>query len=121
MKKDCLTNDIASTVSVEILDWYNLKISELGLFESIEKPPTFTIVAGDVMYKKELIEPFFTTVKLLFNEYTQYYNSFDISIQPRLILCHIPRAGEFLGHISAISISFIITLWDDYPLYPLYR
>lgn len=68
MTNDCVTNAMDISVSVKTLDWYNPQISEIGLFD--EKPKTvpslpgstnskFTIVAGDVLYKKELLVPFF--------------------------------------------------------------
>ena len=79
MVADCNRNQI--NASVKRLDWYNPNISDLGIEEAASAG--LVIVAGDVLYKQALLEPFFNTVILLLKQYTD----------SKLILCHIPRAG----------------------------
>ncbi len=79
MQMDLVTNDI--TAEVVPVNWYNVLDLDLGLNTNDELP--LRVVAGDVLYKAALLDPFFKTVKTLFS---QRQDSL-------LLLCHVPRAG----------------------------
>jgi hypothetical protein len=78
MKLDCPLNAIDATVLS--LDWFNFNIEEFNIINCDNR---VLLVAGDVLYKKILIEPFFAVVKSLFVK-------FGSKIE--MILCHVPRA-----------------------------
>jgi predicted nicotinamide N-methyase len=82
MKADLPRNGISA--DVEILDWF--KPGEIQFVRDAiahDSSLRLTVVAGDVLYKRMLLEPFFSTVRLLlgFQERSDMY------------LCHVPRAG----------------------------
>lgn len=78
-----MTEDIKkNNVNVQILelDWFNFNISMLSSDFLTSHP--LRIVAGDVLYKHILIEPFFNVIQQL------------LSIpNSQMLLCHVPRAG----------------------------
>jgi hypothetical protein len=89
MVADCARNQIDA--QVKRLDWYKPEFSEWGLQSTCAASKGLVLVAGDVLYKELLINPFFDTViKLL----QQHANS-------KLMLCHIPRAGVDHAQIRA--------------------
>ena len=82
MKIDCESNNIFA--SVLHLDWFSPDITQLSslILNNDGGDKEVVIVAGDVLYKSILINPFFDTVKKLFQNY---------KVQS-MYLCHIPRA-----------------------------
>lgn len=83
MREDVARNEISNT-HVDVLDWFNPAIPPHLLSQSDEGPQfQLRIVAGDVLYKSVLLDPFFTTVNQLFS----------LPIEAQFILCHVPRAG----------------------------
>lgn len=81
MNDDCVRNHIDA--SVKRLDWYKPDIAEWELDTLSQNLKEVIIVAGDVLYKEALLEPFFSTATMLLQQHT---NS-------SMLLCHIPRAG----------------------------
>ncbi len=99
MVSDCKRNDVVANVVK--LDWFNPpnNIDMNDLVQKQEdnkdtndadstknntcKEEIFRIVAGDVLYKRELLEPFMNTTKVLL----QYFHN------SKMLLCHVPRAG----------------------------
>jgi predicted nicotinamide N-methyase len=83
MNDDCIRNNIDA--DIKVLDWYN-PIEDINSFE-LDKyyynNNNIVIVAGDVLYKKMLIEPFFNTIIPLL----EIRNS-------SMFLCHVPRANN---------------------------
>jgi predicted nicotinamide N-methyase len=83
MREDFPRNSV--DISVESLNWYSPDLSviekslETASFEKI------IILAGDVLYKEVLIEPFLQTVRAILS----------LKANSELLLCHIPRAGVF--------------------------
>mgnify|MGYP001165317943 CR=1 FL=1 len=73
--------------SVRALDWFEgLDVYAMRdmLGASVEETPdSLRIVAGDVLYKRELLEPFMNVAKKLLH----------FSAKSKMILCHVPRAG----------------------------
>jgi len=90
MKSDIKTNGFcdADNMNVVNLDWYNPNITEIQQSVNVGKLP-IKIVAGDVLYKHALLEPFMHTVKLILSlcagSENRYVND--------MLLCHVPRAG----------------------------
>ena len=80
MKQDCSKNFVFA--EVKELDWFAPDISKLGITID-ESTPEICIVAGDVLYKHVLLEPFFKTTRLLL----------DLQKNASMLLCHVPRAG----------------------------
>ena len=68
--------------SVRILDWFCPDVSSLELSEE-SVSSNLCIIAGDVLYKKTLLKPFFCTSRLLL----------ESKSESTLYLCHVPRAG----------------------------
>lgn len=81
MVSDLATNKIEA--SVVPLNWYEPDISEIvrEVSDNADKP--LVVVAGDVLYKRALLEPFLDTVKRILS----------LRSNAQLLLCHIPRAG----------------------------
>lgn len=79
MKQDCLHNHVEA--EVKVLDWFSPNIDSLEL----ERGPStkLCIVAGDVLYKRVLLQPFFATARALLQN----------RCQSSMFLCHVPRAG----------------------------
>ena len=78
MKQDCQLNGIDAKVMS--LNWFNFDPEEFGCFDHENQ---VLLVAGDVLYKRVLIEPFFAAVKSLFIKF---------SSNIEMVLCHVPRA-----------------------------
>lgn len=83
-----MTDDVArNAVDVAILtmDWFRPDFTEIQhLVPTTEK---LVLLAGDVLYKAMLLDPFFDTVGRLFRDY-------QTATHPvTLYLCHVPRAG----------------------------
>ncbi len=96
MKDDCLTNSMDDSVSVEVLDWYHPNTDCVAFArDALPAACTCTVVAGDVLYKKELIAPFFATLKQVFSLFPDKSS--------KLLLCHIPRAGQPFGPRSILK------------------
>jgi hypothetical protein len=93
MKEDFARNSV--DISVESLNWYYPDVesiratlsSNISSYQSSGKT-NFHILAGDVLYKSVLLEPFFSTVVILLN-LAKEFNLFG-----ELLLCHIPRADN---------------------------
>jgi hypothetical protein len=79
MNYDCKMNEIDA--EVKVCDWFNFDINELQL--DMNNTKNIRIVAGDVLYKNIVLEPFWNTVKMLFS----------LSDEIQMLLCHVPRAG----------------------------
>lgn len=98
MIADCSRNKIDA--HVKRLDWYKPEFSSWGLESTSAASQGLVLVAGDVLYKDVLINPFFdTVVKLL----RQHENS-------KLYLCHIPRAGVDHPQIRAKAAEMHLTI-----------
>jgi predicted nicotinamide N-methyase len=80
MKQDCLHNTVEA--EVKVLDWFSPEIDSLELGEG-ESLTELRIVAGDVLYKRVLLQPFFATTRILLEGRSQ----------SSMLLCHVPRAG----------------------------
>ena len=85
MAKDCITNNIDADVIK--LNWFTASEDVKNLDLKLDEP--LRIVAGDVLYKQPLLEPFMNTAKLLLQS-----NS-----NSEMLLCHIPRADIQQEHI----------------------
>jgi 16S rRNA G966 N2-methylase RsmD len=84
MKEDFARNS-CENVEVLHLNWYLSEYDALKsiIEESNRKQQRLILLAGDVVYKSVLLDPFFATVRSLL--------SFS-NCNPELFLCHIPRA-----------------------------
>ena len=73
-----------ANVAVEALNWYEPDLSSIGkvLGEKGSEFERIIILAGDVLYKSVLLEPFFSTVERILR----------LKDSSELYLCHIPRA-----------------------------
>ena len=71
---------LAPTASVEYLQ---------ALVQAVDgQPRRIVVVAGDVVYKQMLLDPFFTTMEILLGL------SHPTAVEPSVAyLCHVPRAG----------------------------
>ncbi len=126
MTADCDRNKVAAQVME--LDWFKPPTDgELDTLKSPGNEP-FKVVAGDVLYKRALLEPFMNITKKLL----EYFNA-------EMLLCHVPRAGidqEDILQLSkdkGISVTVVDrSLWckdsvleycpeDDYSRACLYR
>jgi predicted nicotinamide N-methyase len=89
MNQDILTNGIEAEVVK--LNWFDFDMS------SHASDPFFlekdmVVVAGDVLYKNDLLEPFFGVVRSIL----QLPNS-------KMLLCHVPRAGVEQDTVKAAA------------------
>lgn len=107
MKLDCQNNHI-SNVEVMKLDWF---APECPVFDSNCQ---LRILAGDVLYKAALLQPFFTTVKTILTLYSD----------SELLLCHIPRAGveqqmivEFTASMGLLALPIAKEEWNEGSIY----
>lgn len=79
MREDCPRNNVRC--KVHALDWFDPDgaMAELGIssFENL------CVLAGDVLYKHVLVDPFFQLVTRLLSAVPE----------SEMLLCHIPRAG----------------------------
>lgn len=101
MKNDIIVNHVSDNVTVLHYDWFQPNIDDivsslkqkqqLQLDYSMKATTSLRIVAGDVLYKRILIEPFMNAVKCLLS------SSLILDIldgnNAEMLLCHIPRAG----------------------------
>ena len=104
MRQDCLTNNVVNS-RVARLDWFlpdfvtaDLQLDNgdiSGGDDDDGDDDELVIVAGDVLYKHSLVEPFFTTVKALFG--------MKSNSRSCLYLCHVPRAGVEHSEIAAFA------------------
>lgn len=108
MQIDCADNNITAT-SVARFDWfnpdYNLFTETMTMLAATQQVEAGSVsvrlVAGDVIYKSQLIEPFFAVVKELLVRYSSSSSSDrdkdcgngSAEYTASLLLCHIPRAG----------------------------
>ena len=82
MKFDLPKNGVVA--DIEELDWFkpdSIKFVSMALVG--DGSMDLTVVAGDVLYKRVLLEPFFMTVRHIL----------ELKKNSNLLLCHIPRAG----------------------------
>lgn len=80
MVQDCHHNSVVA--DVKILDWFLPDISSLNLSEEMISSD-LCVIAGDVLYKRSLLKPFFCTSRLLL----------ESKSKSTMYLCHVPRAG----------------------------
>lgn len=89
-----MTNDIQKNNVQEIeilnLNWFDFHINQINT-EFLSSAP-LRIVAGDVLYKHQLLHPFFQVIKQLL-----------LIPNSSMLLCHVPRAG--VEHNDVITIS----------------
>lgn len=84
MIDDCQRNEV--DVKVTSIDWFKPDFSEIE--NTISQDSPVVLLAGDVLYKAVLLDPFFDTVSAIFDRY-QTHGSHPV----HLYLCHVPRAG----------------------------
>jgi hypothetical protein len=89
MNGDCERNSV--TAYIKRLDWYKPSIADWDLSAQLASSEGLVIVAGDVLYKDVLLDPFFSTVVLLLQQQAGSV----------LYLCHIPRAGVDYARVLA--------------------
>jgi predicted nicotinamide N-methyase len=90
MREDCATNNIHAEVTR--LDWFDPDVS---IFASVHN---LRLIAGDVIYKSNLIGPFMSTAKMLLKP--------DV----KMLLCHVPRAGVTQDIVKAAAIEHGISI-----------
>jgi len=90
MAEDCASNNVDATVCS--LDWFDSQAAA-GLDLGSGGAGTLRIVAGDVLYKQSLLNPFMSTVQSLLIAHEG----------AEMLLCHIPRAGIDQHHIAALA------------------
>lgn len=104
MKQDIVVNNIVHT-AVEELNWFNSSQTDMvvtGLRETF--PSTkICIVAGDVLYKRAILLPFFQTVARI------------LGPGDEMLLCHVPRAGIDHDEIVSLGSSFQIEFTEISP------
>jgi predicted nicotinamide N-methyase len=91
MKQDCQRNNI--NAHILSIDWFNFDCDEFFNRTSHDSP--LAVIAGDVLYKTELLEPFFSVV----------YQLLTRCKDAKLILCHVPRAGVDQHHVCSHATS----------------
>jgi predicted nicotinamide N-methyase len=74
MRHDCASNNI--TAQVVLIDWFK---PDLHMFTG---SVNLRVIAGDVLYKADLIAPFMATARALLKHPGAC-----------MLLCHVPRAG----------------------------
>jgi hypothetical protein len=94
MIADCSRNHIDAVV--KRLDWYRPTFDDWDLDSAVATSAGLVIVAGDVVYKDALLDPFFSTASLLLQKFAGV----------KLYLCHIPRAGVDYAAVLAKAESF---------------
>jgi predicted nicotinamide N-methyase len=108
MQQDLVDNHISTPESAEVvqLDWYNP-----GDYQCLNIPSNIAsekdmvrIVAGDVIYKHALVDPFFSVVKHI-------VEMFNASV----LLCHIPRAGVNQEHVVEAAHRFDLDIVEIDP------
>jgi predicted nicotinamide N-methyase len=103
MIEDCQRN--AVDVKVVTMDWFRPELSAVG--ESIHPEEPVVLLAGDVLYKAILLDPFFDTVVAIFDRYQAH--------PVTLYLCHVPRAGITHDMVveKAISSGFQVHVYEQ--------
>jgi len=91
MAVDCERNKVEATICS--LDWFDAPSAAAGLMLDSGGPGTLRIVAGDVLYKQALLDPFMSTVHSLLSS----------TAGSEMLLCHVPRAGIEHHHILALA------------------
>jgi hypothetical protein len=87
MQDDCKVNGIVEGALVESLDWFNFQGGEqVWRAWGAGTGGSRRVVAGDVLYKRQLLQPFFSTVRQLLSPYAE-------GVGAEMLLCHVPRAG----------------------------
>jgi predicted nicotinamide N-methyase len=92
MVEDCDRNGVIAEVCS--LDWFDSATHD-NLHLERGGPGSLRIVAGDVLYKQPLLEPFMSTVHSLLSKYTL----------SQMLLCHIPRAGIDHAAITSLALA----------------
>lgn len=93
MKHDAAANSVDATVMR--FDWFSPDMTGLvdslmsGLDAEARECTDILIVAGDVLYKKMLLEPFFATAKAVLDLAERFPQRIKSA---EMVLCHIPRA-----------------------------
>lgn len=106
MTDDCQRNDV--DVAIQTMDWFRPDLS--GIQSLISREKRVVLLAGDVLYKAVLLDPFFETVAQLFHEY-QTNGENPVT----LYLCHVPRAGITHDMVveKALSINLSIHAYEQ--------
>lgn len=97
MVLDLEANSVSDTI-VERLDWFQLD-GVASLVGNFSADSEFRVVAGDVLYKRVLLQPFFLTCQTVMRLGVHLAH-------PKLILCHVPRAGIEHADVVATAQSF---------------
>lgn len=98
MTNDILTNKVEA--SVISLNWYEPDITLIAQAVEACADKPLIVVAGDVLYKRALLEPFLDTVKRILS----------LRSGAELILCHIPRAGVEQADVVSVAESHGFTV-----------
>jgi hypothetical protein len=104
-----MTADIVkNNVQCEILnlDWFSFDINQLSS-EFLSSSHPLRLVAGDVLYKHALIQPFFTVIQQLLSPSR---SSSPPSTSPAMLLCHVPRAGVEQNDIVTAAQQFGLSI-----------
>lgn len=92
MRNDIIKNEI-NEINILKLDWFTFQLNQISnefLYSSLNN---LIIVAGDVLYKHILIQPFFIVIQQLLQ-----------IPRSKMLLCHVPRAGvEQIDVINAAN------------------
>lgn len=114
---DHMVDDFARNnveIDVERLDWLAPDVSSIQMKLSSLAMTHVLLLAGDVLYKSILLDPFFTTVRLLLEN----------KENAELLLCHIPRAGVTQEQVQEAARSKNLTVavlpraeWEEGEIY----
>ncbi len=109
MQNDIKTNQL-NYCDVAYMNWHEVESIESSLkdwlADTAHNESILRIVAGDVLYKASLLQPFFETVQKLFSLFVQGQNDGAFIHQIEMLLCHVPRAGNDHQHVVAKAIEF---------------
>lgn len=81
MQSDCPRNGVQA--DIRALDWFDHDVAVKQVEQELDPESKLIIVAGDVLYKHMLVDPFFSTV----------FRLLQLKSQSMMFLCHVPRAG----------------------------
>ena len=89
MRQDCARNNVEAEVVA--LDWFSPNVGALlppppGTAAAGTTVPPLLVVAGDVLYKQCLLEPFMATARAILAAQVE-------GAEAQMLLCHVPRAG----------------------------
>lgn len=88
---DDLKRNGTDSIHVTKLDWFQNDLGEIrNNIGSLDENEKVIVLAGDVLYKNALLDPFFQTVQNIFNTFPD---------KCELYLCHVPRAGVDQCHV----------------------